>query len=154
MRKPWKKRTRGSEKGHEEPFQSPAEVTEEEQTRGKYRICTIEEKVDQNDNAIPKHNAIISTKSTISADSEIDLISLAKPIDDRIEDKLWDRGNSEIGVVKTVYANDTESTNQISSSSSDTRKLNIIVHGIQEENAVNDKTATEDLFDTVGIKLT
>ena len=105
-------------------------------------------------------NAIVSTKSTISADSGIDLLSLAKLIDDRIDAKLRVRaesaykGNSEKEVVQTIYANDMESIDPISSSLSDTRKLNIIVHGLQEDNAGNDKTIIEDLFDTVGLQLT
>ena len=103
---------------------------------------------------------LISTKSTISADSGIDLLSLAKLIDDRIDAKLRDRtesaykGNSEKEVVQTIYANDMESIDPISSSLSDTRKLNIIVHGLQEDNAGKDKTIIEDLFDTVGLQLT
>ena len=45
-----------------------------------------------------------------------------------------------------------ESIDPISSFLSDTRKLNIIVHGLQEDNAGKDKTIIGDLFDTVGLK--
>ena len=131
----------------------PAETMEQPEAGEKEQI---DQKTDQNDGTTLKRT-IISTKNTVSADSGIDLLSLTKLIDDRVDARLRNRresaykGDSEKEVVQTVYANDTKSTDRISSYLSN-RKLNIIIHGLPEDNVGKDQTIIEELFGVVGLK--
>ena len=131
----------------------PAETMEQPEAGEKEQI---DQKTDQNDGTTLKRT-IISTKNTVSADSGIDLLSLTKLIDDRVDARLRNRresaykGDSEKEVVQTVYAKDTKSTDQISSYLS-SRNLNIIIHRLPEDNVGKDQTIIEELFGVVGLK--
>ena len=99
---------------------------------------------DIRDDTTDKHDATNSSQSIVLADSGVDLRSLTKLIDDRVETKLRERveppgTTSDEELVETIYARRTGSVDQTSSLTRDNyaeiekmRKQNIIIHGINE----------------------
>ena len=136
-----------------------SEAMEELETREKEQICMTKEESDQNDGTALKQNATNSSKSILLADSGIDLHSLTKLIDDRVDAKIrkcseltYKEGSEE--VIESAYINSKTTTYQVGPTSLETRQLNVIIHGLHEDSAAEDKTVIEELFDTVGLKYT
>ena len=123
------------------------------------RSCAKEENnKKQNDNFTRNNDATNLCKDTKSIDSGIDLSSLTKLIDDRVDVKLRERGeplsksNSKNDCDETCRVNKRISREQLSPPTPDTRKLNIIIHGLKEDNAGMDQNIIKELFDTVGVE--
>ena len=94
------------------------------------------------------------------SDSGVDLPSLTKLIDDRVDAKLREYDNpkrktsSDRELVEAIYVRKSESTNKFNTEIEDGRELNIIIHGLEEKESWKeyDREIIKQLFDTVGIQ--
>ena len=94
------------------------------------------------------------------SDSGVDLPSLTKLIDDRVDAKLREYDNpkrktsSDRELVEAIYVRKSESTNKFNTEIEDSRELNIIIHGLEEKESGKeyDREIIKQLFDTVGIQ--
>ena len=125
-------------------------------------ISTYAEKVtkEPNDCIIDEHDGPASRQSINLSDSGVDLRSLTKLIDDRVDEKLRScsepqcTASSEKEIVKTFFATRTESTDQTSPrtlrDNNEMREQNIIIHGINEGKHT-DAQYVSKLFDILGL---
>ena len=122
--------------------------------------CAKEEENETEVTTMPNNHDATNSSDINMTDSGVDLDSLTKLVDDCVDAKLRGRGepprgtttNSEKERVETLYARRTGSTDKTVPYTSDNRQLNVIIHGIKEENTESDRTTVEDLFNTVGIE--
>ena len=130
-------------------------------------LCSINEvnQCEVAENLLNKADTVDDTSSATPeisgvSDSGVDLPSLTKLIDDRVDAKLREYDNpkrkrsSGREFVEAIYVRTPESTNKLNAETEDRRELNIIIHGlVEEENGKEyDREIIKQLFDTVGIQ--